>query len=682
MNFRFLYVFFIIYNHPIIAQETDILDDLLKLSIVELLQVEIDVASKSKETIFDAPSSVTVFTRQELLNMGLTSVEQVLNYVPGFIATRELVFSSGYMVAARGMTSPQASYNVLFMIDGQRLNNDLSGGALLHNTYIPLANVKQIEVIRGPGSALYGTSAFSGVVNIVTETKTNDAFVSAGNMASREAYTNFSKQFDNGHFAGFVRYFEDNGQKIYQNVLQPEKLTSDPLKGNDIYLSTKYDRLQFKFRHTQRHRDEFSFLTETVEGVEKYFTEHQSAQLSYRLYDTDDIEVDIDFNYMQMRNKTTSLTATLDSLPDSLDKSQLGNLLEGRNAKETELSFNIEAHYFINNKHEFIAGLQYRKPKTDYAYNSLNYDAEAYNQVLAATPPTGYFNYTGNQHDVSEFEPAMSRSILGIYVQDKYKFNAQWATTLGLRYDHYAGAAGGTVNPRATLTYAPTEKTKFKWMYGEAFRAPSLRQNFTNIPGLGNPNLEPETIKTLELAWLQQFERTQTTVTYFHSQAKNRIDTILLASPLDDLRRQFNNLEGELTSAGWEVELFSKLTNNLSLRTAYTYMSTIEQSPKPFPKQTVAAILNYQHHDWNINLNAYYHDTMEHPIGGGEINLLDDYWVLHSALRYNLTADLTIVGHIHNLLNEEYYNSTKYAGVTDGVLNRGRTYSLGIELQF
>jgi outer membrane receptor protein involved in Fe transport len=668
-------------SQSVFAQNNNIIDSLINLSLTELLQVEVEVASKSLETVFDAPSSVTVYTRQELLNMGLTSVEQLLNFVPGFSATRELVFNAGYAVAARGITTPQASYNVLFMIDGQRLNNDVSGGALTRNFHIPLSNVKQVEVIRGPGSALYGTSAFSGVVNIVTHTGINDIFVSAGNLASREAYVNFSKQFDSGHFSGFTRYFEDNGDKIYQNILEPEAMTSDPINGNDIYLSSKYNGLSFIFRHSQRNRNEFAFLTESLEGIEKYFTEHQSIKLGYQLYKTEDFSLDIDFQYMQTRSKNIFITALVDNFPDNIDNSVFNHLLEGRNSKESEWLVNLEARYAFTDKHNLVAGLQFRKPRTEYAYNLYNYDVTGYTQAFAIPPQTNNFNYTGIPYNDTEFEPAMSRQILGAYVQDKYEFNDKWAMTLGLRYDRYS-ELGSTTNPRAALVYAPTEKTKFKWLYGQAFRAPSLRQSFTYIPELGNPDLKSETIKTMELAWLQQFDKAQTTLTYFYSRAKNRIDTTLITTESGELARQFNNLPGVQNTAGWEFELSSKLTQNWSLRNAYTYMAKIDEQPQRFPEQTFSMSLNYHYNKWNVNLSGFYHDTTQHPIAENKIKLLDDYWVWHSAMRYTLTPQLTIVGRIHNLLDETYYNSTKFAVITDGVLNRGRTYSLGIEWLF
>lgn len=670
MSLQTLIVGFILYFNSyftLAVQDKIILNELIEMSLAELLQVEVEVASKSSETIFDAPSSVTVYTRQELLNMGVTSVEEALNYIPGFIGTREIVFGSGYMVSARGMTTPQASYNVLFMIDGQRLNNDVSGGALTHNFYIPIANVKQIEVIRGPGSALYGTSAFSGVVNIVTATDVNDMFISAGSMASREAYTNFSKSFEKGYFAGFARYFEDNGQSIYPNLIEKNTVTSDPLAGNDIYLSTKYDKFSLQFRHSQRDRDEFAIATEVLANINKNFTEHQSLKLGYQLVEADNFQLDIDLNYIQMRTKAFILSSPLANLADKSI-----NLIEGRNSKESELSLNIEAHYRFNDQHKLIAGLQYRHPRINFNYNSYNYNPLA----------TDYLPYTGVLYDMQPlFIPGFNRDIFGAYVQDKYEFNEQWSMTLGLRYDRFSDF-GGTVTPRATLTYAPSEKTKFKWMYGEAFRAPATRQGYILLNNLANPDLKSETIKTMELAWLQKFDRAQTTLTYFYSRAKNKIDTALTSVDGLNFTRQFQNISGDLTSAGWEFELSSQLTNNLSLRTAYTYMGKMQESPQHFPKQTFSTVLNYQVNKWNFNVNGYYHDETEQQFLSQGVNVLDDYWLFNTAARYALTQDLTVVGRVHNLLDEAFYNSTKYVVVGGGVLNRGRTYSLGIEWQF
>jgi outer membrane receptor protein involved in Fe transport len=686
VNFQALLIGLVLYLNTystMAVQDRMVMNELIGLSLAELLQVEVDIASKSSETILDAPSSVTVFTRQELLNMGLTSVEELLNYIPGFIGTREVVFGSGYMVAARGITTPQASYNILFMIDGQRLNNDMSGGALTRNFYIPLANVKQVEVIRGPGSALYGTSAYSGVVNIITNTDVNQAFVSAGNLASREAHINFSKQLDNGYVAGFVNYFEDNGQENYKNLLNPKQFTSDPLIGNDIYLSAQYDKFSFHFRHSQRDRDEFAFLTESLDGTSKNFTEHQSVKLEYQLFETDNFNLDIDLNYTQIRDKSSFLTASLASLPNSLDKANLGNLIDGQDSKESELSLNIEGRYIISDKHRLVAGLQYRQPTSHFYRNAYNYDPIALNQAISQSPPTGNIAYTGTlDNTISLVEPDFSRDVFGAYLQDKYQFNQQWAMTLGLRYDRYSDF-GGTITPRVALGYAPTEKTKFKWMYGEAFRAPAVRQGYIQLNRLANPDLESETIKTMEFAWLQQFDRAQTTLTYFYNQAKNKIDTVLISQGEGlGFTRQFQNLTGNLNSAGWEFELSSQLTDGLSLRTAYTYMAKMEESPQRFPKQTFSAVLNYQYDKWNFNLNGYYHDEVEQQVLRQASNILDDYWLLNSTVRYAMTSDLTLVGRVRNLLDTEYYSSTKYAVMADGVLNRGQTYSLGIELKF
>ncbi|MDQ7090431.1 MAG: TonB-dependent receptor plug domain-containing protein [Methylococcales bacterium] len=154
---------------PSFASGEESMTDLIDMDLSDLEEVMVSVATKTNKNIKTVPSSVTVFTAVEIRSMGIKSVQELLNFVPGFQSTRESRVNQGSMVSARGASTPQTSYNILFMLDGHRLNDVSSGGAMIANRYLTTANIKQIEVIRGPGSALYGTNAFSGVVNIITK---------------------------------------------------------------------------------------------------------------------------------------------------------------------------------------------------------------------------------------------------------------------------------------------------------------------------------------------------------------------------------------------------------------------------------------------------------------------------------------------------------------------------------
>ncbi|MCK5877887.1 MAG: TonB-dependent receptor [Candidatus Marithrix sp.] len=634
-------IFLLIYLLVLTANvnATEVIKRLSKLSLEELMNVEVVVASKTVQKISEAPSSVTVFTRQELLETGITSLEELMNFVPGFQATREIVFSNGYMVAGRGRSTTQASFNILFLIDGQRISNDTSGGALNINQFITLANVKQVEIIRGPGSALYGTGAFNGVVNIITATDVNDVFVGKGNLNSKEFYINISREGDNWKASLFARHFEDNGE-LYEteNIKLNPFITKDPMYGNDIYLTYDWDdRFRLNIRHTKRSLQGFI----TNRGIFDNSTINDSKPqqdfiyLEYKLLNTEINQLSLHGSYLTMEELNTN---TLD------DK-----YLILSDIKESEWQFGLDNHYHFNENHKLLAGIVWRKPNIDNATTTT---------------------ITGKEEKILD---NIERDIIGIYLQDQYFFNDKFELTFGVRNDHYSDF-GNTINPRAALIYVFNPKTRFKFMYGQAFRSPSFRQISTINP-LGNPNLKPETVKTTEFAWLQEYSNGKTALTLFYSQFEDKIDTVIKPNQI----RYFENIGG-LDTAGIELEGSFQI-NNFSLRGAYTYFIKTEEEPRRIAEQTFSLIANYKYKKWNFNLNNYYHSDIEQDVQSRIINH-NGYLLWNNTIRYNVNNQLTLVSRINNLFDKEYYSSTKITSFNKGILNRGRTFLLGMEMKF
>ncbi len=664
---------------PVMAQEenTQVVADmekLLSMSLEELLDITVTVASKTEESISDSPSSVTVFTRQELLAMGTTTLEELLNFVPGFITTREIVFGQGSMVAARGQTTPQTSYNILFMIDGQPLNDGVSGGAQVYNRFLSLANLKQVEIIRGPGSALYGTSAFLGVVNLITTTDANEAFISIGNLNSKEAYLNLSKTGNYGQASIFARYFKDEGQ-TYTGLVDPKvPSTQDPLSGKEAYFTyTWQDKLRVNARHLQQEVRDFYQTTSLSNGVNYHQTQQDLVHLNYQFFNTEQWELSFDTSYLtsQAEEMRESMSAVaIQKLPPTVTGTGPKVAQVGGNVVEQHSwRLGLDGRYRWNEHHEWLAGWLWQRQTVDKFRNRSNYDDSAF----IARPPAGILRYQGTVEEIMVVGDEGQHDLIGVYGQDKYRFNDHLAMTLGVRYDRYSDF-GGTLNPRAAWVYSTDFNAKFKLMYGQAFRAPSVTQ--LTAKGFGNPNLKPERIKTTELAWLQEYAGGQSALTYFQNRSLDKIDTVLEQNG----DRVFENTR-DLTTAGWELETRLTVAPGLSLRAAYTYLSKTEEQPRRFPKQTFSAIVNYQKGPWNFNLNAYYHDEMEQQLLQG-FHTLDDYWVMNGAVRYNFYKGLTIVGRVHNFLDEEFYSSSKQIRYVEGIPNRGRVYSLGVELKF
>ncbi len=136
------------------------------ISLGDILNLDITVATKTKTTVQEAPSIVSVITADEIRNMGARNITDVLRTVPGFDMTLSSN-SAAYQMNIRGMRSSAQNDKIKLMIDGHSMSALWGSDQQLFNV-APIANVRQIEIIRGPGSALYGTGAFLGVVNIVT----------------------------------------------------------------------------------------------------------------------------------------------------------------------------------------------------------------------------------------------------------------------------------------------------------------------------------------------------------------------------------------------------------------------------------------------------------------------------------------------------------------------------------
>lgn len=123
-------------------------------------------AAKHEQKISEAPSAVTVLTEEDIRAIGAESIPELLRYVPGMDV--EIINPSFYTVGARGFTT-EANNLLLVLIDGMEVNIELFGEPFWLALPITIQDIKRIEVIRGPGSALYGANAFAGVVNIITK---------------------------------------------------------------------------------------------------------------------------------------------------------------------------------------------------------------------------------------------------------------------------------------------------------------------------------------------------------------------------------------------------------------------------------------------------------------------------------------------------------------------------------
>lgn len=167
--------------------------DLVGVSSLEelyelLLNKNVTSASKAEESLFDSPLSSTVLSHDQIISSGATSIEEALRLVPGLIVREKT--NGNYDVHIRGNDNLPAknmllyseNMNTLVMINGRPVFNYSHGGTLWETLPVSFEDIDRIEVVRGPASALYGPNALAGVINIITQTITDDSPVLSGNL--------------------------------------------------------------------------------------------------------------------------------------------------------------------------------------------------------------------------------------------------------------------------------------------------------------------------------------------------------------------------------------------------------------------------------------------------------------------------------------------------------------------
>src|SRR6266436_4900666 len=186
--------------------------DLTTLSLEELSNLEVTSVSKKPEKSFRAPAAVYVITQEDIHRSGVTSIPEALRLAPGVEVAR--INANQWSIGIRGFGSRLAR-SVLVLMDGRAVYNPLFAGTYWEGQDYPLDDIDRIEVIRGPGGALWGANAVNGVINIITkraqDTQGKLVTAAAGNVeqgaggfriggtASNLSYRFYSKYFHRAH---------------------------------------------------------------------------------------------------------------------------------------------------------------------------------------------------------------------------------------------------------------------------------------------------------------------------------------------------------------------------------------------------------------------------------------------------------------------------------------------------
>lgn len=532
----------------------------------------VTIASGARQPVARAPSVATVVTAEDIAAIGAADLDEVLETVPGLHVSRSPI---GYnpIYTIRGIHT-QYNPQVLMLVNGIPITGAFFGNRSQIWGGMPVENIARIEVIRGPGSALYGADAFSGVINIITRTaadiKGTELGLRAGSFNSRDAWVQHGGTWGGFDVAAYLRVGATDGQRqiIAADALsgtQFPSLAPGPVNLGRDAIDARLDlaRDKWRLRAGYQQRDNVgngAGVASALDPRGSNFGERVSADLSWQDANfAPDLDVTVQASYLHITEQSdlTLYPPGFPGFPDGVT----GNPYKW----ERHLRFNLSAAYtgLQSHKLRFGAGAQ-----NDDLYRTQ----ESRNYTLVPVPGGFFPAPLGSVVDVSDSLPFLrphSRRVNYAYVQDEWAFARDWFLTAGVRHDQYSDF-GGTTNPRLALVWETAYNLTSKLLYGSAFRPPAFAElyNINNPVALGNPNLKPETIESVELAFAwQPASSVQANLNLFRYRMKDILrfvqnpDASFTAQNSGQQRGQ--GLEAELV---WEASRSLRLSGNYALQ--------------------------------------------------------------------------------------------------------------------
>lgn len=700
---------------------------LFELSLEELLEIKISVASKIESNSLTAPGVVSLITKEDIIQSGARTLSDVLNTLPGFTVSSSVRAGVHPVILVRGRQSFNSD-DILFLRDGHRLNDPVTGGSFTFRPDYPLTNIKQIEVIRGPGSALYGANAYLAVVNIITEEALTDGWKVSARMGTNEGklgslvYENVADDFKLRATMSYVNY-EFNDRPVapvtfFSTFEHQNYTTADALEISDmeIQISTEHWNVAVEKSFAQ------TFANWGL-GVPDEVIQLNSGELlnlkdpalrsghkgnSLGLTTTFEQQIDQSLNlkwlntYRNQKHKINYFGVNFDlgfGLIDEGYKSSV-NYEPASNFYLTDLIFDWK----ISKSNQFLFGVNYLHEEVDATPFLSNEEfAQPGNpfyepglpeveQVIVGTVPF---------YETNSFLYADRRDVFAAYVQHTWNPTKDLVITSGIRFDHYSDF-GSTINPRLAVVFNANEALSFKALAGSAFKAPSLiAKNFDfSSVSVANPDLQPETLESYEFQTnYQHSENLLVSATLFSFNINDRISQIPVvlvpgySGPQDTFEAIQFNLGAE-SGEGAEIEIrylpendFSAFINYGKAKVEVDLFGT-RQPVEGVPQDTLNVGVQSQWFDGRFNLNLY--SSRRWNIKSQQAIVLDSGFEVFSQLdfsaytEFNLHAeyllgnsDISLLFDARNLTDENILLGEQHSFTPAGVTRGGRQYLLG-----
>ena len=667
----------------IFAEETSLSQfETTKATEATKLQTIVVTAAGYEQDVNQAPASMTVITREELDKRNYNDINDVLRNTPGVVVTGS---GSAQSISIRGM----GSNYTLFLVDGKRQyskdvnpNGDDSG--FEKNILPPMAAIERIEIIRGPASTLYGTDAMGGVINIITK-KVTDVWTGTVEVGT---------------------------------VLQDSNQSGD-IKEGSVYLAGPLiaNKLGLQLGLNKQEREEDAYIG----GFRNTERESINGRLTYILNDDHDLKLDA--NFVNQTAATTVGKTVAVAGPG--EKQATGS--KGRNYRSV-YSLTHDGHYNDTLTSRSYVQLENSKNpdrsngitsgiETDtwIANTQWDWDLSKHQLVFGA-----YFkneemiDRATNQNEklpITELE----RWGFALFTEDTWSITERFNLTTGVRYDHDKNY-DGNFSPRIYGVYNLNDAWILKGGVSTGYKQPDLKQSSSEVHSvtgkgsafiMGNDDLKPEKSITYELGTAWQGARSNTTLTAYYTEFKDRISedricqspngennkpsTWVCPDPFDRLDNNGNPLMWNFYGSRFNIDKAAmqgieatydvELADNVNLAANYTYTDTeiqsgqykgnsLNQMPEHMFNITVDYGINDQLDVWS---RLHHRSETSQSLGRSSMTMANPaYTFLDAGFNYQFNANLKGKFGVYNILDE------KAEDVDGDQLLDGRRYGVSL----
>jgi len=504
----------------LLAQEDSIpsVDSLVQLSLEQLMNIKVVTASRFLQTTAEAPSTITVITAQQIKDRGYKQLEDALRDVPGI----DMIHLNGYaptLIYFRGMYGAE-NLRALLMIDGIVENNIIGTNDMAGPAY-SLQNVKRIEIISGPASALYGANAFGGVINIITKDGSD-----INGFTAEQGFGSFNTAFENLSFGLKKNKFEFNIAATLYSTDGPKFTNRDPdyvgsyvdkahsLNTRISYIA-KNSKTTFGFRTYKTPIGWGTFFNSAtaflglppqgyqnsgVLGIVSSEVRGEKPGLLTPYLTTYFLQ-----NEYNPKGKLSLLTRVVYRETGIGDDSYAYLTLDGKTLiraiytnYSNEFSGEISGNYSLGTNQRLTGGIEFERENVEKANRTMTYDPDdIYLLDGRDTLINLHATFLPRKYDI--------RKNFGTYLQYVLNTNLLGKTnfTGGIRYD-YNSYYGNRLSPRIAVVNQPNDQLTFKLLYGTAFRAPTNLEIYQSPPDFP---LQTEKIKTYEADAIYSFSK-------------------------------------------------------------------------------------------------------------------------------------------------------------------------------